>query len=32
MEDGEEAKDYIALHVYRNADKGQKVLNDKGSI
>ena len=28
-EDEENSKDYMALHVYKNKDKGQKVLEDR---
>ena len=31
-EDVEGAKDYIAMHVYNNSNKGQKVLEDRNCI
>ena len=31
-EEVEDAKDYIAMHVYNNSNKGQKVLEDRNCI
>ena len=31
-EEVENSKDYIALHVYNNNNKGQKVLEDRNCI
>ena len=32
LEDVEDARDYIAMHVYNNTNAGQKVLEDRGCI
>ena len=32
IEDEENSKDYIALHVYPNKQEGSKVLIDKGAL